>query len=595
MNLKSKQKFKITLVLLSIFLLTNVALANDNIINNNIINAMRDEMKRSMEDLSLESLQKPYYIEYTISVKEPKNIQANLGAVTVSADSKAAYLNVAVRVGDYKFDNTNYFDIGLSFFGSSDDEERFKKRLIPVEANYKNLRRELWLSTDAAYKQAAELYSKKEAAIKNRLRKDTTHDFLPIEPTRRFIADKPPEFDMKEYENLVESLSGIFNNYPEIISSSVGIEYLPKTVYYINSEGVEYIRTDLFTGIEIAAYTQAGDGMPLANYFTAFSLAPKDLPAPDSLRKAAIEVAEKLMQIRDAPILDEPYSGPVLFTGNAAAELFAQSFAPNLVAQREPLTDRGKQENDRYSAFQTKIGGRVLPEFLSVDAIPEYKTYANTPLIGHFEIDDNGILTANVNLINNGYLKTLLSSRVPTRRIRKSNGHKRGGAPMLSNIILESDKEHKKSLEELKEKMLKLCADRELPYGIMAKKIMDNNIMFTTLYRLAYGNYKMPRGAGKLAPVEVYKVYPDGREELVRGAEAVGFTVQTFKDILYVGREGYVMNYLAPSVISSYVSGGDQYIGGTIISPDLLFEDGEIRPMDEDFRKPPVLANPIGE
>ena len=150
MNLISKFKLNITLVLLAVLLLTNSAssnhsIINSNIVNNNILKAMRDEMKRSMEDLSLESLQKPYFIEYTINVVEPKNISASLGAITTSTDSKAAFLNVSVRVGNYKFDNTNYFDIGLSFFGSSDDEERFKKRLIPAETDYKNLRRDLWL------------------------------------------------------------------------------------------------------------------------------------------------------------------------------------------------------------------------------------------------------------------------------------------------------------------------------------------------------------------------------------------------------------------------------------------------------------------
>jgi hypothetical protein len=94
-------------------------------------------------------------------------------------------------------------------------------------------------------------------------------------------------------------------------------------------------------------------------------------------------------------------------------------------------------------------------------------------------------------------------------------------------------------------------------------------------------------------PIEIYKVYPDGREELIRGGEGAGFNVQTFKDILSTGRDKYVLNYLAPAVVSWFVSGGDPYIGSTIITPDLFFEDGEIRLKDGDFPRPPMISSPL--
>ncbi|MDQ1266570.1 MAG: PmbA TldD protein [Bacteroidota bacterium] len=560
--------------------------------NDEILRAMRDEIKRSQQQLYVESLQKPYYIEYSLKVEDNRQIQTSLGALISSDSIKTVKLTVGVRIGDYKFDNTNFLDFGFSFFGSGDDEEVFKSRTLPIELDYKTLRRELWLATDAAYKQAAEIYSKKEAIVKNKMRKDTTHDFIKLEPEQYYQYRKIPFFDTEKFENLCRKLSAVFADYPQIHTSSVGLEYLPETVYYVNSEGREYIKTKLFIGLEAVVATQAEDGMPLANFYTAYGKIPDDLPGQDSLMFAVRNAAEKLKELYSAPILDEPYSGPILFEGQAASEIFAQNFAPNLVVQRAPLTENGLQESDRYTAFQSKIGGRVLPEFLSVEALPNKENIGNMTLCGSYKIDDEGVQAQDIQLVQSGYLKNLLSSRIPTRRVRQSNGHDRGGAPMLSVIKLESDETHQKSRADLITRMMKLCKDRELPYGLIVDKVLDQNIMYTTLFRLTSGDFPLPQGQSKTMLVEVYKVYPDGREELVRGCQANGLSVQSFKDILDVGNKNFILNYLAPSVSSPYLTGGDQYVGSTIITPDLLFEDGEVRPPEEDFSKPPILAKP---
>ncbi len=561
--------------------------------DNEILNAMRSEMKRSMDELILEGLKKPYYIEYRLRVRDVQNVQAVLGSVVESDSKSMAIINVGVRVGDYKFDNSNFFDIGLSFFGSSDDEESFKSRAIPIEFDYKTLRRELWLSTDAAYKQSAEIFSKKEASLKNRMRKDTTHDFIVVPPQKNYKYEAAPAFDTNYFTELTKSMSAIFLEYPEINSSTVSVEYLPEVIYYVNSEGMEYIRSDYYAGIEVAAFSQAKDGMPLSDFFTAFTVNPKDFPTRDSLLKSTKNVAEKLTQLLKASELEEPYSGPVLFTQQAAAEVVAQVFAPNLVTQRATMTEGGSQPNERNTAFQSKIGGRVISEFLSVKDNPDLKKYENTYLLGNYQIDDDGIKAENVSVVEDGYLKNLLSERIPTRRVRNTNGHRRGGAAMFSNVVLEVKKDRQKDYKELKEKLIKLCKDRELPYGIVIKKVMNQNLMFTTLFRTSGSGIQMPRGNNVLPVNEAYKVYLDGREELIRGVEARGISAQSFKDIIEAGKSKFAYNFLASSVISSFITGGDQYIGSSIITPDLLFEDVEVKAPDDDFKKPPILLSPL--
>jgi len=545
-----------------------------------------------MQYIQLDTLEKPYYIEYKLTLRNSNLVKSESGNLVESKTLENASLTVGVRVGDYKLDNTNFFDFGLSFFGSGDEEEKFKNRLVPIEMDYNSLRRELWLSTDAAYKQVAETYTKKLTTLKSRIRKDTTHDFLVVNPEKNYIEDVIPPFDKPYFENLTKELSAVFNAYPEIHVSTVGVEYLPETVIYVNSEGMEYIKNEFYTGLEIVAATQAEDGMPLSNFYSAFSRNPSVLPDKDSLLNAALLVAETLKAQVNAPVMDEPYSGPVLFEGAAAAQLFAQIFVPNLAAQRQQLTDNGIQDNERYTAFQNKIGGRVLPEFFDVEASPLKVWFDDTPLMGYYKLDDDGIKPQEVNLVEKGYLRNLLSSRVPTKRVRKSNGHQRGGAPMYSNIFVHADKEHTLSNDELKQQMMKLCKDRELPYGLVVRKTMDQNIMFTTLFRITKGAFITGQMQNKVPLIEVYRIYPDGREEPVRGTEAKGFTHQSFKDIINVGDRQYALNLLAPAVTSPFVSGGDQYVVSSVIVGDILFEDGEISPVESDFPKPPILASP---
>jgi TldD protein len=593
MIITNRDKFTMLRIIYTITIFLFISYSSFATNKEEILQAMRDEIQRSLNELQMEGLEKPYYVEYKLTIKNVNQLSSVLGNITSYDTAKTASLNVGLRVGDYKFDNTNFFDVGLSFFGSSDDEERFKNRRVSIEPDYKSLRRELWLATDAAYKQSAEIYSKKKSVLENRTRVDTTRDFLKIPVNKKYISKKHPDFDLNYYRDLCNQLSSEFKNYSQIYKSSVGIEFIPETVYYVNSEGIEYIKTEMMTGLEIVAFSIADDGMPIADFQTFYSNIPNELPTTDSLMATVKKIASSVVNQLNSQSVNEPYSGPILFTGQAAAELFAQIFAPNLVTQRDVITESGVQSDEQNKAFQMKIGGRVLPDYLSLEAKPNLEKYNEIPLLGNYQIDDSGLEPQDVLLVEDGYLKNLLSERIPTRRVHKSNGHKRDGGAMYSTLVLEPNDDVQKDYEQLKEKMIEFLKARELEYGYIIKKVMNKNLMFTTLFRLTNGKYQIPRGDGKIAPVETYRIYQDGREELVRGASGAGFSPRSFRDIVLTGNKPYVYNFLAQAVISPFVSGGSQFIGSTVIIPDLLFEDAEIRMQDGNFEKPPILPNPL--
>jgi hypothetical protein len=319
-----------------------------------ILSAMRDEVKRSMDSLFIETLQKPYYVEYTLKISNTYRASALLGSLVDTASAKTITLNVQVRVGDYNFDNANFLDFSLFFF-MGDGEASGSRRLVPVDLDYYSLRRELWLATDIAYKKAVETYSKKLGIMKNRLMKDTLPDFAKAMPTVSLDTNFSfPKFNFEEYCEIVKDISKIYRDYPEIHNSSVSFEYFQDVIYYINSEGTEFVKTKQFTGFEIAGASQCEDGMPIYNFYSAYADEPAKLPQKDSLRKATEILCKNLSKMYEVKPLEDSYSGPILFVGQASAELFAQVFAPNLVAQRKSLSEQGLQSFSPLYSFSNK-------------------------------------------------------------------------------------------------------------------------------------------------------------------------------------------------------------------------------------------------
>ncbi len=590
-----KKIVTIPLLLITLSVLSAVSVHAFGGSRSELFRAMDDEIRRAMTDLSIGDLPRPYHIEARLMFRRHIGAHAVMGTIEDIDTSSVNTLSVRVRVGTPQFDNTNFFDVSLSFFGSSDDEESFTNRRVPLELDYNTLRRELWLAIDACYKQSVEVYAKKQAAVRNKTRSDTTWDFSFIGADDLIDTSKASLSLSPNYvRSLLESVSSEFRTAKHIQASRVSMEFVPTEFLYVNSEGRRAYKFDAFSGFEMYATTQAPDGMPISDAYAAYSTAPSDLPSEDSLRRAARQMIKQLSTIQNAQKIDA-YSGPVLFTGQAAAQIIAQQFAPNLVALRTPLSEGGfSMSGGPGMAFQNKIGARVLPEFLSVKATPQVSSLYNTPVAGNYRVDDEGFASQNVDLVVQGFLKTLLAGRAPTRRVKNTNGHYRNGGAMISVLqLLCEDSTRMYDERRLREQLLKLVRDRELEYGIIVRVVQDRNLASTGLFPLLAGDMPFSSGQGIVSLLHVEKIYADGRTEAIRGVEAAGFSVATFKDILAVGNKPTVHNYLAPAIGNTMLSGGSGYTIATIVTPDLLFEDVEIRPLESDTPNLPLVESPL--
>jgi len=568
-----------------------------------ITRAMRDELARSMEKLRLPQLDKPYFIAYRIHEARGLEASATCGSLLSSSDddSRIRALTVEVRVGDYAFDNSNFLSPPSFSLGTIHPQFGFNE--LPIDDNYLEIRRQVWLATDGSYKQAVEQLAAKKAALQNKTRAEDLPDFSKENPTQ--IMDIEPAVQMKrsDAEMRVRKLSKLLGAKPGLNSSMVSLSVSNGRSLYLNSEGTFYEKSHPLVTLTAASSTQAADGMKLGDSVTFYSDSRDRLPPDDRVAALIEEMGGRLKSLRDAPVLAR-YNGPVLFEGRAAAEIFAEEFAGGLAGQRKPVSGMGEMEAifERFpqfagSSFVGKIGARVLPDFLSVVDNPTLSVYGQEPLFGGYKVDDDGVLAHETRLVEGGILKTLLTARTPVEGVTHSTGNGRRGGPIPSNLIVEA--REGLSETELKSRLVEMMKRSNLDYGIVVRKIGGGTGAGMEEQALAmFSGMTGQPGAGK-AVLLAYKVYPDGREEMIRGAHLSGLTAESFKGVVAASKSAIVFSSphtpqfnFSSSFFLSFGAAQSLPMVSYIV-PSLLFEDLSLTKPAQETPKPPFSDPPL--
>jgi predicted Zn-dependent protease len=550
-----------------------------------LLSAMKDEVERS-KTLEITGLAKPYFIEYTVEDVRSYSISATLGAVLATNTSRNRVPRIRVRVGDYSFDNSNYV---LSDAGSTGGE-------LPIDDDYSVLRRTFWLLTDRAFKSAVEVITRKQAAMKNTTQQEALADFWKAPPVQKIEPIRPPSVSVADWSKRLRSISTVFSSYPEVLSSGVTFQATDATFYLANSEGSTLRLPDTISIFEVRATGQAPDGMNVRDSATLPVLDEKALPPEAELRKRAEQVAQNVKALIAAPVA-ESYSGPVLFEGVAGAQIFAEVLGPQLTLPRRPIGEPGRSTPFIPSEFETRVDYRVLPEFMDVVDDPTQKAWNGVPLIGFYQLDYEAVAPTAVPVIEKGRIKRFLLTRQPVRGQQGTNGHARmpgsygANAAAITNLFVKSSETVKK--DELKARLIKLVQDRQRPYGIIVRKMDFPTTAPQDELRRSFMAASQSGGGARpvSAPLQVFRVYPNGKEELVRGLRFRGLGVRSLRDILAVSDESFVfhyMNTLAPMSLP----GGGHVAPTSVIAPSILLEDVELERPQEDLPRLPIAPPP---
>jgi predicted Zn-dependent protease len=328
-------------------------------------------------------------------------------------------------------------------------------------------------------------------------------------------------------------------------------------------------------------------------YFHAFRL--EGLPAEGVIKQEMDAMARNLTALVDAPV-GEAYTGPVLFESFAAGQLFAQVFGGQLQAPRDPVSVPGRPVNIPRSELESRMNGRVLPDFIDVIDDPAAQ-WKGRPLFGCSEADYEGVAPQKLTLVEKGTMKTLLYTRQPVRGHEGSNGHGRmpGGfghaAAVPTNLLVQCREGVPRA--DLKTKLLDLVKQRGKPYGILVRRMdYPSSASMVELRRLANAMQGSGSSRPLSSPLEIYRVYPDGREELIRGVRFRGVNVRLLRDILAVGNDPEPVEYLLNTAPLALMGAGGYVVGASVVCPSLLFDEIEVERPQEERPRPPVVTPP---
>ena len=509
-----------------------------------LLEALLTELDRSKAQLKMDQVAAPYYIEYRVNDVDEYQAEAAFGALRESQRARYRVLHVVVRVGDYKQDS--YYSQGMG-----------ETNILPLDDDAIALRHLIWLATDAAYKAAGQAYTEKLAALKQFSADASPVDDFAREPV---VSEVGPLVALKVDENAwrktLEEVTGLYRDYPDVQSVSGSARFTASNEYLVNSEGTVTRTGKNVYSIQLNSSAQAADGMRLSRNPFWMVGKPEELPTREALLADAQKMLETVVALRQAPIVEEEYRGPVLFAPDAADDVIASLVGSNVLGHRPPLG----RPNRTTGAFATSFKSRVLPNFLTVVDDPTLRDFAGKSLVGSYDVDDDGVKAQPVTVVDKGTLVNYLVGRQPIRDFPASNGHDRAGAgtlpsPNLGVLLVKSSEGA--APEALKQQVIDMIKEQGRPYGYRVETLGPGN-----------------------SPRLLYRVYPDGHEELVRGAVFNELDVRALRnDLIAVGNDPLVSNRSAG-------------IATTVISPSLLFGELTVKRADTSKDKLPDYPPP---
>ena len=529
-----------------------------------VVRILAEELDRNFRVLKEKGDPAPYYIAYEFTDLEAASVSGTLGAVESDRRDRSRLLDLTVRVGTPKLDNYHrvrgesaHFTAGIQ---------------LPFEDNPAPIRRILWLETDRVYRAAAErlirIKSNQEMSV---AAEDDSDDFSPVQPATFFEPPKALNFPSDQAAARLRKLSLEFGKFPSLLTSEVTLNAQRVSSYFVDTDGARIVHGRGFANVNFAASAKAADGMDIAGMdgFSAedFAALPKDDQILEAIRRTGTLTTDMLR----APVID-PYVGPAVLSGRAAAVLFHEIFGHRVEGHRQKDETEGQ-------TFTKMVGTKILPDFLSVTFDPTRRRFEDAALNGSYAYDDEGVKAQPVVVVDKGILKTFLLSRSPIRGFPRSNGHGRRQAgyevvSRQSNLFVESSQAV--SDAKLRELLIAELKRQNKPYGLIFSQVTGG---YTTTERRDLQAYKV-------MPLVVYRVYADGRkDELVRGADVVGTPLASFAKILATGDR--------PQVFNGYCGAESGSVPVAAVSPAILISEIEIQKKAKSEDRPPFLPSPL--
>jgi len=531
-----------------------------------VLQAMHAEMERSMQKLKAQPVP-PYFLSYEITETHSVHISAAFGTLTSSNEDRRRQLDIDLRVGDYSMDNTREIRGGMPANPYAD----YSNITLPIENDPDAIRAVLWYHTDERYKRALEQFTKVKTNVQVKVaQEDQSNDFSREEAQQ--YSEPPIDFhvDRRAWEDKLRKYTAPFAQFTKIYQATAMLMASSETRWYVNTEGTRIQTSQPGWHLFVMANTKADDGMELPLYESFFGFNEKDLPDDATMLKAVNKMIRQLEALRIAPLTD-PYTGPAILSGRASGVFFHEIFGHRMEGHRQKLAEEAQ-------TFKKKVNEQVLSKDFSVYFDPTTRRIAETDLAGYYLYDNQGVKARRVNVVQNGVLKTFLMSRTPIEGFPQSNGHGRkqvGLRPVARQSNLVVDVAASAVQPDLKKLLIDEVKKQNLPFGLYFDEI-EGGFTFT--------GRTIPN-AFNVLPLVVYRIYPDGHEELVRGVDLIGTPLTTFSKIVAADKNVAVFNGICGAE-----SGG---VPVSAVSPGIFVSQIEVQKKQKSQERLPILPAPF--
>lgn len=534
-----------------------------------LLQTLKDELNSEYQQLRQQPV-KPYFMSLRVNDFRRVTIQSNMGVAATEDIQEGRTLTPQIRVGNPRLDNFKLITQGAANTQGRD----IAPWVLPMNDNdVEGIRAGIWSEVRRRYDFAVNVYRETQAKVSTNVADEDTAACFSVAPIEQYyeqpLTAEQKKIDIEAWRNRMNKVSAVMSAYPELQGGTAQLNFEVSRQYIVNTEGTSVVQNRIAARVMITAQGMASDGMVLPVSFDYYATSLDKLPDVDVMIVKAKELVQRVKALMKAPVAN-PYTGPAILSGPASGVFFHEIFGHRLEAHR--LKSGGE-------TFRNMVGKNVLPSDFSVYCDPTLSYYRDKELNGHYLFDSEGVRSRRVDNIKNGVLNEFLLSRVPMDGFPQSNGHGRASdghdaVSRQSSLIVETTAPQTE--EKLREMLRAEAKKQGKEYGYYFLTVTGG---FTTT---GQGN---TMNSFNVSPVEVYRVYVDGRpDELVRGVDLIGTPLSMFSHIAAAGNE--------PTLFTGSCGAESGWVPVACVSPQIYVTQIETQRRKKAQQTPQILAAP---
>lgn len=373
------------------------------------------EWEMDLEHLKLENETAPYYEDFLMTDARIFTVEASEGSLLYSNEKPVKQFVPKVLLGNDAFNNENLYEdsASLSILYS-----------LPFSNNY-SFARDFWTAAENEYLKALNQIKTKQAVVGQNVT-NSLPDRSSIKATQTYQAKTIDFPSLNNLEHLARETSSELAKHDFLSRSGINIYILSGNAYYWSSEKTSYSKPISIIAVQIYGAVKTMDEGEFMDGKTIFLPGTDSLFSSQNIHNEIDKLVSHLLLVKQkSQPIAEFYVGPILVEGEAVGQMLASALLenkPNLLAYRTPILTSGEESHNNGNSFEDLLDQIVTSKKISVTANKSGDAFDKSPFCRQDKIDAEGAEVAEMEIVKNGELITLMGNRTVTKSTPYSNG-----------------------------------------------------------------------------------------------------------------------------------------------------------------------------